>query len=575
MKNSWRFFFYLVLLAGLGVIVMRIVRRFLQQDERPMPPPDRVVEGTRPAPAQPAPEAAAPETTVADSNIGEQAAPPPPPSDLILPTGPGLSFGPSQDTRDAEALWALLQNEAYRQRGEGYRKDWAFHLHAAKHGLGAPLAPSAGSTDRVSVDGKEYGLQPFARDTLFNEIPKWSSVQSLNDLLKGKMPSSGLGLALLEATYRFCGSELKTDWAFHRVALEQKLGPALGESHRITVEGAEYSLQVFAGDTLYNKVPNWTDVERLSAAPEGNLRAALWAETCKVSGASCQPDSPFFQLASSKKIGPPLSDVYQVDLEGTVFQVQVFARDTIYLREGGAPLLLSELLGPAAPVEAPTPETPTPEPTQGTAADALSNKQPVFTMLPVAGKPRISQFYGYTRYAASDGRKYYGACQGRHPGIDFAVPVGTPLLAVSHGVVMCAGTANKDCPFGGSPPKIVIVRYGNIYAIYGHASEVKVQKGQLVAPGEVVCLSGDYGGPHLHFEIRPVPDSMLGNTDNNQPAVNPGYAVNPLDYFSSEVQAYFEQALDKLGGNNHFCVGDLRDQERITFAGPVDNRPCT
>jgi murein DD-endopeptidase len=39
---------------------------------------------------------------------------------------------------------------------------------------------------------------------------------------------------------------------------------------------------------------------------------------------------------------------------------------------------------------------------------------------------------------------------------------------------------------------------------YLHASQVIVKKGQRVAQGEVVILSGNSGvstGPHLHFEI--------------------------------------------------------------------------
>jgi hypothetical protein len=104
---------------------------------------------------------------------------------------------------------------------------------------------------------------------------------------------------------------------------------------------------------------------------------------------------------------------------------------------------------------------------------------------------------------------------------------------------------------------------------------VNVRKGQLVKPGDVVCWSGTYGGPHLHFEIRPVPKNLLSNTDTNQKGVNPGFAVNPVEYFSNELQEYFQQCLAKLGGTSHFCVGTFHDQEQIRFGGPVDNRPCT
>jgi hypothetical protein len=68
---------------------------------------------------------------------------------------------------------------------------------------------------------------------------------------------------------------------------------------------------------------------------------------------------------------------------------------------------------------------------------------------------------------------------------------------------------------------------------------------------------------------------MLNNDDPDQRPVNPGYAVNPIDYFSADLMDYFLRQLARLGGNAHFCWGMFTDQERITFGAPVDNRPCT
>jgi hypothetical protein len=134
---------------------------------------------------------------------------------------------------------------------------------------------------------------------------------------------------------------------------------------------------------------------------------------------------------------------------------------------------------------------------------------------------------------------------------------------------------SEDAPFGGSPPSVVIVRYGNLYAIYQHLSAVTVETGEFVVSGQEMALSGNFGSPQLHFEVRPVPQSMLANTDPDQPGVNPGYAVNPLDYFDAETQAYLESQYDEPGGDSHFCRGSLYDQEQITFGGPVNTRPCT
>jgi hypothetical protein len=50
--------------------------------------------------------------------------------------------------------------------------------------------------------------------------------------------------------------------------------------------------------------------------------------------------------------------------------------------------------------------------------------------------------------------------------------------------------------------------------------------------------------------------------------------MNPLDYFSSTLNSYFEHWFHERGTNRHFCRGSLRDQEMIWFGGDVDTRPC-
>jgi hypothetical protein len=57
--------------------------------------------------------------------------------------------------------------------------------------------------------------------------------------------------------------------------------------------------------------------------------------------------------------------------------------------------------------------------------------------------------------------------------------------------------------------------------------------------------------------------------------VNPGNAINPIDFFNAKLNRYFDAQLQNLGGNSHFCRGSLRDQTPIQFAGAVETRPCT
>ena len=92
---------------------------------------------------------------------------------------------------------------------------------------------------------------------------------------------------------------------------------------------------------------------------------------------------------------------------------------------------------------------------------------------------------------------------GHHTGIDFAVPVGTPVHAIGEGTVLHAGWA-------GDYGNLVEVRMPDgHHALYAHLSRLFVTPGAAVAPGTVLGASGNTGrssGPHLHFEIRSGPD---------------------------------------------------------------------
>lgn len=91
---------------------------------------------------------------------------------------------------------------------------------------------------------------------------------------------------------------------------------------------------------------------------------------------------------------------------------------------------------------------------------------------------------------------------GYHTGIDFAVPVGTPIKAAGPGTVISAGPAG---PYGTQ----VIVRHSDgMYSQYAHLSALRVAIGKRVEGGDVIGLSGATGnvsGPHLHMEIRTGP----------------------------------------------------------------------
>ncbi|MBX0327012.1 N-acetylmuramoyl-L-alanine amidase [Oscillochloris sp. ZM17-4] len=248
---------------------------------------------------------------------------------------PAPSPGPiGTPTPSDEALLEALLNESYGKRSgaQGYNPDWAFHQYAVSHSLGMPM----GQSTKLMADGKTYNYQPFARDTLYCEVPNWGDVKTLSGLLGGSIPPSGLGRMLLEATYASGGATFHADWAMHQFAMTTKLGPPIGNSAQISVDGKAYAYQAFAADTLYNLVPNWSDIKMLSQIaavtdPAGvRLRDALLAATYKQAGATYHPDWAFHQLARGFNIGAPLGEGSQIKLEQTTYAIQVYALDALY-----------------------------------------------------------------------------------------------------------------------------------------------------------------------------------------------------------------------------------------------------
>jgi murein DD-endopeptidase MepM/ murein hydrolase activator NlpD len=86
-----------------------------------------------------------------------------------------------------------------------------------------------------------------------------------------------------------------------------------------------------------------------------------------------------------------------------------------------------------------------------------------------------------------------------HMGADYAMPKGTPVLAVADGTVAATG----DLFFAGYA---VFVDHGDgLITMSFHLSEIKVEDGQRVKKGETIGLVGSTGrssGPHLFFGVR-------------------------------------------------------------------------
>ena len=95
-----------------------------------------------------------------------------------------------------------------------------------------------------------------------------------------------------------------------------------------------------------------------------------------------------------------------------------------------------------------------------------------------------------------------------HPGIDLANSIGTPIVAVSDGVVIAAG------PTAGYGMWVKLRHADGTVTLYGHVNTTMVNVGDRVMAGDEIATMGNRGdstGPHLHFEV------LLGGTNRVDP----------------------------------------------------------
>ncbi|MBA3789058.1 peptidoglycan DD-metalloendopeptidase family protein [Patescibacteria group bacterium] len=113
----------------------------------------------------------------------------------------------------------------------------------------------------------------------------------------------------------------------------------------------------------------------------------------------------------------------------------------------------------------------------------------------------ITQYFGNTAFATANASVYNGL---GHNGVDFGVPIGTPVQAALSGTVLATG--NTDLvPGCFSFGKWVMIKHSNgLDTLYAHLSQISATQGQAVTNGTVIGYSGMTGyatGPHLHFGV--------------------------------------------------------------------------
>lgn len=89
-----------------------------------------------------------------------------------------------------------------------------------------------------------------------------------------------------------------------------------------------------------------------------------------------------------------------------------------------------------------------------------------------------------------------------HPGIDIAVPSGTPIRAAAAGTVIFT---EPEASSGGYGNYTCIDHGGGLSTCYAHQETFAVSAGQQVSQGQIIGYSDCTGycfGPHVHFEVR-------------------------------------------------------------------------
>ena len=151
-----------------------------------------------------------------------------------------------------------------------------------------------------------------------------------------------------------------------------------------------------------------------------------------------------------------------------------------------------------------------------------------------------------------------------HTGEDYPCPAGTPVKAVTSGIVRHVGYFNgsyADNPWWIAPGFAgftYVVDHGWFVGIYGHCMDgaASVSAGQRVTEGQVLGLSGNTGastGPHLHFEVLPdgyiLQSVMYGRINPNSLFIG---SITPQSATINSIEEDFLATFSEDEKNAHF-----------------------
>lgn len=168
-----------------------------------------------------------------------------------------------------------------------------------------------------------------------------------------------------------------------------------------------------------------------------------------------------------------------------------------------------------------------------------------------------------SRYGAR--RSPGGVGSSNHGGVDYPVPVNTPVSASAPGIVRI-----KNDPDGYGT--YVVVDHGDgLETRYAHLNSVNVRDGQRVEQGDTIAMSGgargapgagNSQGPHLHYEVR-----RNGATVNPETMTGQSVSVAPGSPKASGLPTTPEDVREWAGATAERLGGDWRLRQRLEQAG--------
>jgi murein DD-endopeptidase MepM/ murein hydrolase activator NlpD len=129
-------------------------------------------------------------------------------------------------------------------------------------------------------------------------------------------------------------------------------------------------------------------------------------------------------------------------------------------------------------------------------------------LMPFRGSPVLEQ--GFAEHIKVY-EKAYGRPGASHGGLDYALPIGTPLYPSKSGGVVTWVGSDADGNNG-----VVITYADGSETKYSHLMSMPVAMGQAVGINTIIGVSGDTGGTnlaHLHFDYRPPRYDASGKHD--------------------------------------------------------------